>query len=125
MIRLMTLLRVGNFTKDFIAKKQQELETLTKEVQGFEQRKSELAVRAARSADTWLYGSLLFLGAQGFAVARVNQITTPPLFLLHNSFRSVDLVGIVLGYHGTCTHISHLLVLGGEGGRSRERELQS
>ena len=82
MIRLMTLLRVGNFTKDFIAKKQQELETLTKEVQGFELRKSELAVRAARSADTWLYGSLLFLGAQGFAVARVIR---SPSFLFPSS----------------------------------------
>jgi len=61
----------GNFTKDFVAKKQQELEALTKEAHAFEQRKSELAQRAARNADMCLFSSLLFLGAQGFAVARL------------------------------------------------------
>jgi len=61
----------GNFTEDFVARKQKELETLAKEAETFEQRKSELTQRAARNADMCLFSSLFFLGAQGFAVARL------------------------------------------------------
>jgi len=61
----------GNFTKEFVAKKQEELNALALEAKAFEEKEQQFARRAARNADTWLVAGLALLFAQGFAVARL------------------------------------------------------